>query len=291
MLYKKKSPLLLFLLPAFAFMLIFLYYPFIVNIVNSFFDLKSIAPIEPPKFIGPDNYKQLLHDPKIFVSLLNSVKMMGLTIVFQVGIALILALLVNSIRIGSQFFRTVFFFPIVISATAIGLMFYLFYSYNGGMLNQILAAFGKEPVFWLDEKSAFTMISIPIIWQYVGFYFVILLTGLSGIPDEVYEAAAIDGAGKFQQAVFISLPLLRNVLITCLVLAVTGALKVFDLPWVIAPHGAPAGVTHFTGTYMYETTFAIGNIDYGSTIAFMIVILGVLVSQLLNRILKKKDEI
>lgn len=291
MLYKKKTSLALFLLPAFAFMLLFLYYPFLVNIFNSFLDLTSIAPIEAPRFIGIENYKHLFDDPKIVISVLNSFKMMGLTIVFQVGIALILALLVNSIRIGSQFFRTVYFFPIVISATAIGLMFYLFYSYNGGMLNQILALFGKEPIFWLDENTAFTMISIPIIWQYVGFYFVIILTGLSGISDEIYEAADIDGATKFQQAVFITIPLLRNVLITCLVLAITGALKVFDLPWVIAPHGAPSGVTHFTGTYMYETTFAIGNIDYGSTIAFMIVLLGVLVSQLLNRILKKKDEL
>jgi raffinose/stachyose/melibiose transport system permease protein len=251
--------------------------------------MSGLVQLEAPTFIGLENYKALFTDPKIKIALINSFKMMGLTVIFQVGVALVLALLVDSIKAGQQFFRTIYFFPIVISATAIGLMFNLFYNYNGGMLNQILAGFSKEQVMWLSEKLAFWMISIPVLWQYVGFYFIILLTGLNNIPEELFEAAEIDGCTGFKKVTYIKIPLLRNVIGTCLVLAITGALKVFDLPWVITPHGAPAGMTHFTGTYMYEMTFAIGNVDYGSTIAFMIVVLGVVVSQAVNRIFKQQE--
>lgn len=238
------------------------------------------------KYIGLDNFEKLFSDPKINIALANSMKMMGLTIVFQVGVAFILAIFVDNIRVGQQLFRTVYFFPIVISATAIGLIFKLFYNYNGGMLNQMLTAFGKDPINWLSPELAFLMVSIPTLWSYVGFYFVILLTGINDISLDIYEAAEIDGCTKFKQVFYITLPLLRGVLCTCVTLAVTGALKVFDLPWVIVPKGAPQGVTHFLGTYMYEQTFTIGNIDYGSAIALLIVVFGIVVSQMTNKIFK-----
>lgn len=293
MLYKKKLPLFVFLLPGLLLMFIFLYEPFLENIMNSFYDMKSVVkmPGQEFKFIGLDNYKVLLSDPKVRIAIMNSLKMMGLVIVFQVGIAFILAELVNHIKRGQHIFRTIFFFPIVISATAIGLLFKLFYNYNGGMLNQILIALDKAPINWLDVKTAFVMVSIPTLWSYVGFYFVIILTGLSSISEEIYEAAAIDGCTKFRQVFSITIPLIRGVLCTCITLAVTGALKVFDLPWVIAPKGAPQGVTHFLGTYMYEQTFTIGNIDYGSTLAFLIVVLGVAVSLVVSRLLRPDDNL
>lgn len=293
MLYKKKLPLLIFLVPTLLMMLFFLYIPFIQNIGNSFYDMTG--PVKMPgqewKFIGLDNYNKLIHDPKVATALWNSCKMMVLTIVFQVGLGLVLAILVNSIKRGQQFFRMVYFFPIVISATAIGLLFKLFYKYDGGMLNQILASMGIEPVKWLSEKLAFLSISIPILWSYVGFYFVIMLTGLSDISDDIYEAADIDGCTKFKAVFYITLPLMRGVICTCITLAVTGALKIFDLPWVIVPNGAPNGVTHFMGTYMYEQAFSIGNVDYGSTISLMIVIFGIIVSQGINRLIKPDENL
>jgi len=293
MLYKKKLPLLAFLLPGFILMLVFLYAPFIENMINSFYDMTSFVkmPGKEFKFIGFENFAKIFSDPKIKIAIINSIKMMGLTIVFQVGIAFILAVLVNSIKRGQQIFRTVYFFPIVISATAIGLLFKLFYNYNGGMLNQLLKALDKQPINWLAPAIAFIMVSIPTLWSYVGFYFVIMLTGITGISEDVYEAAAIDGCSKFKQVFYITIPLLRGVICTCVTLAVTGALKVFDLPWVIVPKGAPQGVTHFLGTYMYEQTFTIGNIDYGSTIALAIVILGVIVSRLVTKILKPDENL
>ncbi|MEG0962533.1 MAG: sugar ABC transporter permease [Lachnospiraceae bacterium] len=291
MLYKKKWPLLLFVIPGLLFMLIFLYIPFVENIRNSLYNMTAI--IEMPgthwKFIGLENYRKLLADPTIRIAVWNSLKMMFLTVVFEVGIAFILAVLVSNVKKFQQVFRTVYFFPVVISATAIGLLFKLFYNYNGGMLNQLLDAFGKGPVNWLGPDTAFAMICIPTIWSYIGFYFVILLTGLSDISDDIYEAADIDGCSKIKQVFYITLPMVKPVLATCVTLAITGALKVFDLPWVLAENGAPQGLTHFLGTYMYQKTFNMGDYDYGATLSLFIVVLGVIVSWVVGFFTKERD--
>lgn len=288
MIYKKKWPLIIFLLPSLIFLIVFLYIPFFNNIKNSLFDMTTPVLLDGQvwKFIGIDNYRRMLTDPDLRIAIWNSLKMMFLTIIFQVGIAFILAVLVSNIKKMQQFFRTVYFFPVVISATAIGLIFKLFYNYNGGMLNQILETFGQEPVNWLKPTLAFIMVAIPTLWSYVGFYFVIILTGLSDIPDEIYEVASIDGCSKFKQVFYITIPMLRGVICTCVVLAVTGALKVFDLPWVLVPNGAPQGLTHFLGTYMYQSTFGMNNYDYGSALAVLIVILGIVVSRVVNTIVQ-----
>ncbi len=292
MLYKKKWPLLIFVVPSLIFMLLFLYIPFIENIKNSLYDMTTIVELPGTKwrFIGLENYKKLLTDTDLRIAILNSFKMMVLTVIFEVGIAFVLAVMVSQIKKLQQVFRTVYFFPIVISATAIGLLFKLFYNYNGGMLNQILESLGKDPVNWLQPSTAFIMICIPTLWSYVGFYFVIILTGLSDISDDIYEAAAIDGCSKFKQVFYITLPMIKPVLMTSITLAVTGALKVFDLPWVIAPNGAPQGITHFLGTYMYQTSFALNNYDYGSVLALIIVIFGVIVSKGVGFITESREE-
>ena len=304
MIYKKKSPLLLFLLPAFAFLIAYLYYPFLQNIFNTFLDIgglgRAAEGVNEPWY---ENYARLLSDPNMRIALKNTVILTVCTVVFQVGIALVLALLVDSIRVGSKVFRTVYFFPIVISATALGLMFNLMFLYKGGMVNQLLLkmgllesevkASGKLVVKWLDWKDQvhfMTTMFLPVIWQYVGFYFVILITGLNNIPSDLFEAAALDGAFGLKKIRYITLPMLRNVLCTCLVLAVTGALKVFDLPWVMFGAGMPNNQGWLTGTYMYDQTFNKMNVDYGSTIAVLIVVLCVILSNVANRVFKPTED-
>lgn len=305
MIYKKKSPLLIFLIPAFLFLIVFLYYPFIQNVINTFLNIGGLGRaadgVNQPWY---ENYQRLFTDPYMRVALKNTKLLILCTIVFQVGIALILALLVDTIRVGAQVFRTIYFFPIVISATALGLMFNLMFLYKGGMVNQMLLSWGqldyeikangKMVVEWLDWKDQahflFTMF-LPVMWQYVGFYFVIIVTGLNNISQDLYEAAALDGADGWRRTRYITLPMLRNVLCTCLVLAITGALKVFDLPWVMFGAGMPENMGWLTGTYMYDQTFNRMNVDYGSTIAVLIVVLGVVLSQISNRVFKPSDDI
>lgn len=290
--YKKKSPLLVFLLPAFAFMAIFLYYPFVMNIFNSTQKISGLGTASQganqPLY---KNFTALFSDEKLLTAFGNTMLLMILTILFQVGIALILALLVDNICRGAGFFRTVYFFPIVISATALGLLFNLIFMYNGGMLNQLLTNWGviQQAIDWKDETHyLFTMLA-PVMWQYIGFYFVIIVTGLNNISPELYEAASIDGASGIQRIFKITLPLLHNTLCICLTLAITGALKVFDLPWVMMGQGMPMDRSWLLGTYMYHQTFNVGDVDYGSTIAVVIVVLGVVISQVANAIFKEKD--
>lgn len=291
MIYKKKGPLAAFLVPALAFMVLFLFYPFVMNIFNSFQRIKDLGlPSEGLNSPWYANYAQLFQDPKMMTAVGNTLLMMVMTIVFQVGIALLLALLVNSIHRGVQFFRTVFFFPIVISATALGLLFNLIFLYKGGMVNQLAEMLGMAGATdWKDEGHYFFTMMLPVMWQYVGFYFVIIVTGLNNISPDVYEAADIDGASGLACVRYITLPLLRNTLCTCLTLAITGALKVFDLPWVMMGRGIPMDRSWLTGTYMYEQTFNVGDVDYGSTIAIFIVVLGVVISQLASHVFKEKD--
>ena len=233
----------------------------------------------------------MFKDPLMSTAIKNTLILMALTVVIQVGLALILALLVDQIKFGSQFFRTVYFFPIVISATALGLLFNLIFLYDGGMLNQLLTNIGliTENIDWKDPSHFFGTLMMPVIWQYVGFYFVIIVTGLNNISTDIYEAAEIDGASGLGRIRYITLPLLHNTLCTCLILAITGALKVFDLPWTMFPGGMPLDGSWLTGTYMYYQTMEMADVDYGSAIAVIIVVLGVVISQLANYIFKEKD--
>ena len=293
-LYKRKGPLVIFLVPAFLFLILFLYYPFVQNIINSFSDITGLgAPASGLNTPWYANYVTLFSDPKLRTALGNTVLLTVCTVVFQVGIALILALLVDSIRVGAQLFRTLYFFPIVISATALGLMFNLIFLYNGGMLNQLLTNLGliTENIDWKDPSHFMATMFAPVMWQYVGFYFVIMITGLNNISQDLYEAAALDGCTGLHRVRYIPLPLLRNVLCTCLVLAITGALKVFDLPWVMFGAGMPQDQGWLTGTYMYDQTFNRGNVDYGSTIAILIVVLGVVLSNVANRVFRPRHDI
>lgn len=293
-LYRKKWPLIVFLVPALAFLIVFLYYPFVQNIINSLSQISGLGTpsqgLQEPWYA---NYVTLFTDPKMHTAMKNTLILMVCTVVFQVGIALILALLVDSIRVGAQLFRTLYFFPIVISATALGLMFNLIFLYNGGMVNQLLTAMGviSENIDWKDQAHFMFTMFMPVMWQYVGFYFAILVTGLNNISPELYEAASLDGCDGLSRVRYITLPLLRNVLCTCLVLAITGALKVFDLPWVMFGAGMPQEQGWLTGTYMYDQTFNRGNVDYGSAIAMLIVVLGVVLSNVANRVFRPRDDI
>ena len=290
--YKNKKPLFFFLVPAFLFMIVYLYYPFVMNIINSFQKIGGLGQagkgLNSPWYA---NYVTMVKDKEMHTALKNTLIMMAVTLIGQVGIAIVLALMVDNIEWGAKFFRTVYFFPIVVSATALGLLFNLIFLYNKGMVNQFLeSVMGiTHLIDWKDQSHAMFTMMLPVMWQYVGFYFVILITGLNNIPGDLYESASIDGATTFQRIRYISLPLLRNVMCTCAVLAVTGALKVFDLPWIMFPKGMPNKATFLTGTYMYYQTMEARNVDYGSAIAVLIVVLGVVISRVVNKVFKEVE--
>src|SRR5699024_9926785 len=195
-----------------------------------------------------------------------------------------------SISHGVRFFRTSFFFPVVISGAAIGLLFTLIYNYRNGLLNEILVSFGFERVLWLTEQSSLYMVAIPTIWSDVGFYFVIFLTEIEKIPSDFYEAADLDGVSGFQKLTKITIPLIVSDIKTCLILAITGALKIFELVYIIT-RGGPARSSEVLGTYMYQKAFVDGAIGYDATLAVLIVVIGLILAFLTNKFLSNKDEV
>ena len=256
--YKNKKPIIFFLVPAFAFLVIFLYYPFFQNILNSFKAINNLGS-SAKGWNDPwyTNYVELCKDTNIRAALINTIKMIAATIIGQLGIAIVLALMVDNISKGQKFFRTVYFFPIVIAATALGLLFNLVFLYDKGMLNQLREIFGAAKLIdFKDNSHAMLTMMIPVTWQYVGFYFIILITGLNNISDELYEAATIDGASRLQRVRYISLPLLYNVICTCGGLAVTGAmapmtvLPKLDLPLDYVPE-RDAKQQHMADRHLY----------------------------------------
>jgi len=282
-----KRFIFLFLTPAFLIHTIFLYYPFFENFIQSFYKTDGFFN---STFIGLDNYIRMFNDKTARMATMNSLELMVYVAIFQVGIALVLAIMVDSIRHGVRFFRTTFFFPIVISGAAIGLLFTLIYNHRNGLLNEILVNLGFDRVVWLTEQSSLYMVAIPTIWNYVGFYFIIILTAIAKIPEEYYEAARLEGVTGFQRMTKLTIPLILGDLKVCLILAITGALKIFELVYIITL-GGPAHSSEILGTYMYQKAFADGAIGYGATLAVLIVVIGLILAFLTNTFLSNKDEV
>ena len=283
---KSKRYFYLFLAPAGVFILTFLIYPLFRTIYYSFTSWKNFSPKQ--SFAGLSNYNRLIHDPVILVSFRNTFIMMAGVFLFQVGVSLLLAILVSKTKKMFKFLRTVYFIPILISATAIGLMFRLIYGYEYGLLNLIFQWFGREKQVWINEKTSIFLVTIPIMWQYVGFYFVIFLTGMSKIPGEISESAKLDGISSFQEAIYITIPMIRDVIVSVVILVISGCFKVFDMVYVITG-GGPMNSSELLSTYMYSAAFRNYNGGYASAIAIVMVAFGVLLSAITRRILEPKE--
>lgn len=279
-----RKYIFLFLLPAAILMTVFMYYPFFKSLYLSFFRTKGFFD---KKFIGWDNYERLFSDNLLGAATLHTLEIMLYVILFQVGIALVLAVMVDLIGKLKGFYRTVFFFPVVISGTAISLLFVLFYNYNFGLLNTVLANFGIEKILWLDEGNALKAVAVPTVWHYVGFYFILFLTAMSKIPSDYYEAARLEGISALKRTTTLTIPLIMSDIKVVITLAITGTLKVFEFIWVIT---SGQNGTEVLGTYMYKKAMVDQNFGYGSAIAIYMVVFGVLLSLLANRLLKR-DEI
>lgn len=286
MVYSDKRIVAPFLFPALILIAAFLYYPFLGNILGSLRDPSSW--VDPGRFVGLDNYRRMAVDPTIRRALLNTGFFLVVVVAFQAGGGLLLALLVDAAPKGKGVFQTIFFLPIVVSSTAIGILFQLVYAFNGGLLNGILAAAGQGPKHWLSPEGALAAVAVPVVWQYVGFYFVIIYTAIVRLPRDFYESALLDGASAWTRMTKLTIPLIWDVLRSVLVMAITGSLKIFDLVWIVTG-GGPKDATHTLGTYLYKTSFDSQRIGYGSAIAVLIVAVGLVVSLFADRLTNRES--
>lgn len=290
--YRNKKVALLFMLPALAFVILFIYYPIIQNFFYSMFRWSSFS--EEKIFVGLDYYKRLFADPIFYIALKNNVLYAIFSIVVQVGIGMILAAVLEEkvMRRYQTFFRTVYFIPSVISITVVGLLFQLVYNPNIGLLNAFLNAVGLESLThdWLGQSStAMFAIIATSQWQYVGYIMLLFLVAIQKIPEELYESAMIDGASAFQKFIHITIPQIRETILVSSIITVIGAFKVFDEVYVMTA-GGPGRSTEVLASYLYRTGFRNDEMGYAATIATLIFLITFVVTLIQLIVTRRKDE-
>ncbi|MFB7638924.1 carbohydrate ABC transporter permease [Peribacillus butanolivorans] len=191
---------------------------------------------------------------------------------------MIMALLLFSPVKGMRFFRSIYFMPFLMSTVAIGILFSFIYDGSYGIVNQLLGAVGLESLQrpWLgNESTAIWAVIATICWQFAPFYMILFRAAIVGIPEELYEAADMDGANKWRRFVNITLPLLMPTIVTSAILSIIGSLKYFDLIYVMTG-GGPNNSTELMATYMYKQTFTNFNMGYGSSVSFLMFVVAFL---------------
>ncbi|MCY8898739.1 sugar ABC transporter permease [Bacillus spizizenii] len=281
----------LFLVPALVFLL-FVYIPIFENVFLSLFQWSSFSPEK--TFIGLKNYVELFHDPVFYQALTNNVLYAVISIVCQVFGGLILAAVLEDklVRKWSPFFRTVFFLPVVISMTVIALLFDFIYNPETGLLNQLLQAVGLDQLTraWLGEDST-AMLSVIFVsqWQSVGYIAMLYIVSIQKIPDELYEAARLDGAGKIQQFFHITVPQTKEMSFVAVVMTLTGAFTVFNEPNILTG-GGPGNASEVLSTFLYKSAFTKDMMGYASAIATVVLIITLALSLMQMKFFKTGKE-
>jgi multiple sugar transport system permease protein len=219
----------------------------------------------------------LAGDPVFMKSLGNNIFFAFVVIPLQSVIGLLLALLVNQKLAGINFFRTVYFSPVVTSMVVVSIVWRFLYDLNHGMINQFLGNFALGPVNWLgDPNVAMWSIIMMSVWQGAGFQMILFLAGLQGIPEQLYEAASIDGANTWQQFRFITIPSLRNTMVFIFITITIAAFQLFTQVFVMT-NGGPDDATSTVTFHMVRTGFREQDLAYASTISvvFFLIILAI----------------
>jgi len=259
---------LFFVIPATIYMLVFVGYPIFSNFVLSFQDVTVMTINQPNKpFVGFENYIKLFHDPVLIKSIINTVIFTVGSILFQFIIGFALALFFNKKFTWAKPIRGLMMIPWMIPITITGLLYKFMFTSNVGIFNEILKMIGLAPVDWLFQAgTAMSALIFANIWIGIPFNMILLSTGLTTIPEELYESAAIDGANNRQVFFKITLPMLKPAIESVLVLGFIYTFKVFDLVYVMT-NGGPVDATQLLSTYSYKLSFSLFKYSEGATVA------------------------
>lgn len=273
--YKKKITPYLFIIPALIFIFIFVYIPIIENFYFSFFRMNSYTTGR--TYLGLDNYRSIFQDKLFYTAIINNTWYAIISLIFQVGLGLVLALVLESKLLGKErkFFRTIYFLPSVIAIAAVGLMFYYIYNPNLGLLNAVISLFTESEFkyAWLGRPNTaiFAVIAMSQ-WQFTGYIMILLIVSIQKIPEELYEVAEIDGASFFQKAIYVTIPQIKQMILVTCVITVIGSFKLFTEIFVTT-RGGPYDTTQVLGTLMYKTAFFYDKMGYAAAIAVIIFII------------------
>jgi raffinose/stachyose/melibiose transport system permease protein len=285
-----KKAIMFFLFPALIFFILIVFLPIFISGYYSTLDWDGL---KNPVFVGLQNYKELFANTTggFTLSIKNSLYFVLVSVFIQLPISLFLALvLANGVK-GEKFFLNVYFIPVIISTVVIGQLWMKIYNPDYGLLNSFLKSIGLGNMAkaWLaDPTTALGSSFVPTLWQYVGYHMLLMYAAIKSIPTDIYEAAKLDGASGIQMAFRITIPLIKPMLKVCVTFSVIGALKIFDLVYVLT-NGGPNHASEVPSTLLVNNIFVRSMYGYGSAIAIFIIIECLVFTGIIQKFFKTDD--
>jgi raffinose/stachyose/melibiose transport system permease protein len=276
-----------FLLPALLVYAVFVLWPILNSFYFSTLDWNGVGQ---PVQVGLGNFRELVSDRAAWEALWHNIVLIAVSLAVQLPVGLALALLLLAPIRGTKVLRTIYFLPLLMSTVAIGILWSFIYNPTFGLVNRVLEMLGLEALRqgWLGQPStALASVIVVICWQFIPFYMILYRAGLTSIPNEVNEAAVVDGAASWPRFRLITLPLLRSTTRTAVVLSVIGSLRYFDLIWVMTRGG---NSTEVLATYMYSQAFSSSRLGYGSAVAVALFVVAMVVTVLVLSRLRGAQE-
>ena len=288
---KKAQPLpVLFIcvsvLPAVILTLMFTIWPTAQALYLSFTNATSLGLNN--KFVGLDNYIYMFHDKSFIQALINTAKLMAVVPVITIFCSLVLAFVLNQCKLKEMvLYRTIFYFPNIVSLTVVGIIWSFVFHPNVGIVNKILGAVGLESLqrSWLgDSKTALLCIAFTLLWQAAGYYMVMHIAAMDGISPEIYESATLDGASAWRKLVSITMPLMKDIIGITFVLALSGTINLSFVLSQVMTGGGPNGASSVLLQYMYTQGFVNGNFGYAMAITVFTLAISVALSMLSRKL-------
>lgn len=288
---KKAQPLpVLFIcisvLPAVILTLMFTIWPTVQALYLSFTNATSLGLNN--KFVGLDNYIYMFHDKSFIQALINTAKLMAVVPVITIFCSLVLAFVLNQCKLKEMvLYRTIFYFPNIVSLTVVGIIWSFVFHPNVGIVNKILGAVGLESLqrSWLgDSKTALWCIAFTLLWQAAGYYMVMHIAAMDGISPEIYESATLDGASAWRKLVSITMPLMKDIIGITFVLALSGTINLSFVLSQVMTGGGPNGASSVLLQYMYTQGFVNGNFGYAMAITVFTLAISVALSMLSRKL-------
>ena len=288
---KKAQPLpVLFIcisvLPAVILTLMFTIWPTAQALYLSFTNATSLGLNN--KFVGLDNYIYMFHDKSFIQALTNTAKLMAVVPVITIFCSLVLAFVLNQCKLKEMvLYRTIFYFPNIVSLTVVGIIWSFVFHPNVGIVNKILGAVGLENLqrSWLgDSKTALWCIAFTLLWQAAGYYMVMHIAAMDGISPEIYESATLDGASAWRKLISITMPLMKDIIGITFVLALSGTINLSFVLSQVMTGGGPNGASSVLLQYMYTQGFVNGNFGYAMAITVFTLAISVALSMLSRKL-------
>lgn len=288
---KKAQPLpILFIcisvLPAVILTLMFTIWPTVQALYLSFTNATSLGLNN--KFVGLDNYIYMFHDKSFIQALKNTAKLMAVVPVITIFCSLVLAFVLNQCKLKEMvLYRTLFYFPNIVSLTVVGIIWSFVFHPNVGIVNKILGAVGLESLqrSWLgDSKTALWCIAFTLLWQAAGYYMVMHIAAMDGISPEIYESATLDGASAWRKLISITMPLMKDIIGITFVLALSGTINLSFVLSQVMTGGGPNGASSVLLQYMYTQGFVNGNFGYAMAITVFTLAISVALSMLSRKL-------